>query len=78
MLYHGTIPQTTLVEGNTVTPVNETLHFKTQLRVPRVGLMLVGLGGNNGSTAAAGVFANKHDMTWNTKVRIRQVCAAHR
>ncbi|CAM9434432.1 unnamed protein product [Ascophyllum nodosum] len=59
--------QTTLVEGNTVTPVNETLHFKTQLRVPRVGLMLVGLGGNNGSTAAAGVLANKHDMTWNTK-----------
>lgn len=59
--------QTTLVEGNIVTPVNQTLHFKTQTEVPRVGVMLVGLGGNNGSTVAAGILANKNSLTWSTK-----------
>jgi myo-inositol-1-phosphate synthase len=29
--------------------------------------MLVGLGGNNGSTFVAGILANKHKMTWSTK-----------
>lgn len=53
-----------------MTPVNETLHFKTQLKVPRVGVMLVGLGGNNGSTVAAGIIANKQGLTWNTKVGV--------
>lgn len=50
-----------------VTPVSQTLHFKTQMKVPKVGVMLVGLGGNNGSTVAAGILANKHGLTWNTK-----------
>lgn len=59
--------QTTLVEGNVVTPKSETLYFKTLTKVPKVGVMLVGLGGNNGSTVAAGILANKHGLTWNTK-----------
>jgi len=29
--------------------------------------MLVGLGGNNGSTFTAGVLANRHGLTWDTK-----------
>jgi myo-inositol-1-phosphate synthase len=29
--------------------------------------MLVGLGGNNGSTLVAGILANRHKMTWATK-----------
>lgn len=29
--------------------------------------MLVGLGGNNGTTVTAGVLANKHNITWQTK-----------
>lgn len=29
--------------------------------------MLVGLGGNNGTTLAAGIFANKYGYTWETK-----------
>lgn len=62
-----TTKQTTLVEGNVVTPVSQTLHFKTQTKVPRVGVMLVGLGGNNGTTVAAGILANKHSLKWNTK-----------
>jgi len=29
--------------------------------------MLVGLGGNNGSTFTAGVLANKHKLSWATR-----------
>jgi myo-inositol-1-phosphate synthase len=29
--------------------------------------MLVGLGGNNGSTMVAGILANKHKLSWETK-----------
>ncbi|CAN0052858.1 unnamed protein product [Discosporangium mesarthrocarpum] len=59
--------QTTLVEGGKVKPVSQTLTFRTQRKVPRVGVMLVGLGGNNGSTVTAGILANKHGITWSTK-----------
>lgn len=33
--------------------------FVTQSDVPRLGVMLVGLGGNNGTTFTAGILANK-------------------
>jgi myo-inositol-1-phosphate synthase len=29
--------------------------------------MLIGFGGNNGTTLAATVLANKHNITWGTK-----------
>ena len=44
---------------------NKTI--KTDKRVPRLGVMLVGLGGNNGSTFVSGILANKDNMTWATK-----------
>lgn len=43
------------------------VSFKTQVKVPKVGVMLVGLGGNNGSTVAAAILANKHKMSFETK-----------
>ena len=49
------------------TPTSETYMFKTQTKVPKTGLMLVGLGGNNGSTIAAMVMANRHNLSWHTK-----------
>ena len=36
-------------------------------RVPKLGVMLVGLGGNNGSTFTAGILANKKKLSWETK-----------
>ncbi len=39
----------------------------TETTVPKLGLMLVGLGGNNGSTLAAGILAHKHGIEWETK-----------
>jgi len=32
-----------------------------------LGVMLVGWGGNNGTTVTAGVLANKHNVNWRTK-----------
>jgi len=37
-----------------------------------MGLMLVGWGGNNGSTLTAGILANKHGVTWETKEGLKQ------
>lgn len=50
-----------------VRPVTTRLHIKTNRNVPRVGLMLVGWGGNNGSTITAAILANKLGLTWETK-----------
>jgi hypothetical protein len=41
--------QTTIVQGNIVKPVETKMQFKTERHVPKLGVMLVGLGGNNGS-----------------------------
>lgn len=45
----------------------DSYQFKTDRRVPKLGVMLVGWGGNNGTTVTAGVLANKHDISWQTK-----------
>lgn len=52
----------------TVTP----FEFRTQRKVPKTGLMLVGIGGNNGSTLVATILANRHDITWHTKSTIQR------
>jgi myo-inositol-1-phosphate synthase len=62
--------QTTVVEiqeGEAVVkPVNKTYTFRTQRNVGRVGTMIVGLGGNNGTTVMAGIIANREGITWRT------------
>lgn len=55
------------VEGNVVTPSRTEYTFKTNKVVPKTGMMLVGWGGNNGSTVTAGIIANQQKMTWRTK-----------
>jgi myo-inositol-1-phosphate synthase len=57
------------VQGDTLIakPVTTEYQFRTQRKAPRLGVMLVGWGGNNGSTVTAGVLANKHNITWTTK-----------
>jgi myo-inositol-1-phosphate synthase len=62
--------QTTVVEVNdgtaTVRPVSKSYTFRTQRDVGRVGTMIVGLGGNNGTTVVAGIIANREGITWRT------------
>jgi hypothetical protein len=40
--------ETTIVEGNIVKPSSLKMQFKTGRKVGKTGVMLVGLGGNNG------------------------------
>ncbi|KAK1132149.1 Inositol-3-phosphate synthase 1-A [Melipona bicolor] len=56
----------------TVTPVTTNLLIRTQLKVPKLGLMLVGWGGNNGTTITAALIANKLKLTWETKNSIQK------
>ncbi|XP_058831440.1 inositol-3-phosphate synthase [Topomyia yanbarensis] len=53
--------------GFTVRPETTELSIRTDRRVPRLGLMLVGWGGNNGSTLTAALEANKRGLEWRTR-----------
>ncbi|KAK5917037.1 hypothetical protein CgunFtcFv8_011961 [Champsocephalus gunnari] len=61
-------------EGNrvTVTPRTTKMTFRTDRRVPKLGVMLVGWGGNNGTTVTAAVLANKLGLTWRTKMGMKK------
>jgi myo-inositol-1-phosphate synthase len=63
--------QTVTVSGTVATPTTTSYTFKTQKRVPKLGVMLVGWGGNNGSTVTAGVLANQQNITWRTKEGVK-------
>lgn len=49
------------------TPKASNYHFKVDRKVGKVGMMLVGWGGNNGSTVTAGILANRRGLTWETR-----------
>eukprot|EP01036_Dinobryon_divergens_P029364 gene29364-38446_t len=54
--------------GNIIAvPQDDNFIFKTERRVPKTGIMLVGWGGCNGSTVTAGIIANRLGLQWNTK-----------
>ncbi|WVO20204.1 uncharacterized protein IAS62_001497 [Cryptococcus decagattii] len=55
-----------------VKKTEKNFEFFTKTKVGRVGLMLVGLGGNNGTTVLATNIANKHNISWHTKNGIQQ------
>ncbi|XP_052872601.1 inositol-3-phosphate synthase [Anopheles cruzii] len=58
--------------GYTVKPETTELNIRTERRVPRLGLMLVGWGGNNGSTLTAALDANKRSLEWRTRQGVQQ------
>lgn len=51
----------------TATPKETLYDFKTERAVPKTGVMLVGWGGNNGTTVTAGIIANRRGLTWETR-----------
>ncbi|KAF9437221.1 Myo-inositol-1-phosphate synthase [Entomortierella beljakovae] len=55
-----------------VNPISVKYNFKTETKVPRVGLMMVGWGGNNGSTLTASIIANRNKTTWTTKEGVQE------
>uniref|UniRef100_A0A915ESH6 Inositol-3-phosphate synthase n=1 Tax=Ditylenchus dipsaci TaxID=166011 RepID=A0A915ESH6_9BILA len=56
-------------DGSTlvVRPEKHIYQFKTQLKPAKTGLLLVGLGGNNGSTVVGATIANREGMTWHAR-----------
>ncbi|NXA55733.1 INO1A synthase, partial [Nothocercus julius] len=50
-----------------VRPCSTRFTFRTARHVPRLGVMLVGWGGNNGTTVTAAVLANRLGLSWMTK-----------
>ena len=64
--YEQTVP---IFDEGSNKPVNKkiTHTISTEAKVPKIGVMLVGLGGNNGSTFTAGILANKLNQSWETK-----------
>lgn len=55
-----------------VQPVTTSLSIRTNRNVPKLGVMLVGWGGNNGSTITAALEANRRKLEWRTKTGIQQ------
>lgn len=53
--------------GYLAQPVSTVYEFKTDRTVPKTGLMLVGWGGNNGSTVTAGIIANRNKLSWESR-----------
>ena len=55
-------------EKNTwmVEPIEYGFVFRTYRKVPKLGIMLIGWGGNNGSTLTAGLIANRENIKWET------------
>lgn len=55
-------------DGKWVATPKETVYdFKVERKVGKVGMMLVGWGGNNGTTVTAGIIANRRGLVWNTR-----------
>lgn len=49
------------------TPVDKNYTFRLQKNVPKTGVMMVGWGGNNGTTLTGAILANKYGLEWETK-----------
>ena len=47
---------------------SRTARLMFRPATPALSLMLVGIGGNNGTTVAATILANKHNISWSTKL----------
>ena len=49
------------------TPKETVYDFKVDRKIGKVGMMLVGWGGNNGTTVTAGIIANRRGLVWDTR-----------
>ena len=53
--------------GVSVVPCTKKIQFKTNTKIPKLGVMIIGWGGNNGTTVTNGILANKLSLKWDTK-----------
>ena len=65
---YRTTAVTKTASGQYVASPKETVYdFQVDRKVGKVGMMLVGWGGNNGSTVTAGILANRRKLVWDTR-----------
>ncbi|XP_022228941.2 inositol-3-phosphate synthase [Drosophila obscura] len=55
-----------------VHPQTTALKIRTGRQVPKLGVMLVGWGGNNGSTLTAALEANRRQLKWRKRTGVQQ------
>eukprot|EP00045_Choanoeca_perplexa_P016097 m.212746 g.212746 ORF g.212746 m.212746 type:complete len:524 (+) comp17168_c0_seq6:2236-3807(+) len=55
----------------TVKPETTNYSLRTKTTVPKVGVMLVGWGGNNGSTLTGAILANKLGIEWHDREGVK-------
>ncbi|KAI0074837.1 Myo-inositol-1-phosphate synthase [Panus rudis PR-1116 ss-1] len=55
-----------------VQPTTKAYEFQTARKVSKTGLMMIGWGGNNGTTLTATILANRHNISWHTKQGVQQ------
>ena len=53
--------------GISIVPYSKKIEFKTNTKVPKLGVMIIGWGGNNGTTVTNGILANRLSLKWETK-----------
>jgi len=70
--HYDTTEVTRKGEDVVVTPTSMEFELRTQREVPKMGIMLVGLGGNNGTTVAAGIISNREGICWRTRRGVQQ------
>eukprot|EP00161_Ancyromonas_sigmoides_P010082 TRINITY_DN2510_c1_g1_i1.p1 TRINITY_DN2510_c1_g1~~TRINITY_DN2510_c1_g1_i1.p1 ORF type:complete len:546 (+),score=318.14 TRINITY_DN2510_c1_g1_i1:87-1640(+) len=56
----------------TAVPKVTEYQFRTQRAVPKTGMMIVGWGGNNGTTLTGSMIANKEKISWRVKEGVRE------
>ena len=66
-IYDTSVVETSPDGQMTVQPKQELIKIKTDIKVPRTGVMMVGWGGNNGTTVTAAILANRHNISYRTK-----------
>ncbi|TEY78272.1 hypothetical protein BOTCAL_0050g00030 [Botryotinia calthae] len=70
---YRTTAVTQSANGNFVaTPKDTVYDFKVERKIPKTGMMLVGWGGNNGTTVTAGIIANRRGLSWATREGTRE------
>ncbi|ODV66961.1 Myo-inositol-1-phosphate synthase [Hyphopichia burtonii NRRL Y-1933] len=65
--YENSIVEKNEIGTYDVTPTSIDYEFRTSLKPKKTGLLLVGLGGNNGTTLLGSVLTNKHQISFENK-----------
>ena len=66
-MYDTSVVETSPDGQMLVRPQQELIKIKTDIKVPRTGVMMVGWGGNNGTTVTAAILANRHNISYRNK-----------